>query len=915
MEEMEQKILIVNGVEKTVIYPQQSMLSDVLRNNLHLTGTKVGCAHGQCGACSVIINGKVVRSCITKMQRVSDKANITTIEGIGQPGNLTPLQRSWVKHGAAQCGFCTPGFIVSATGLLAKNPAPTRQEVRRWFQEHHNACRCTGYKPLVDAVMEAAGVMRGEAAPTSLDFVMPADRRIWGSTYPRPTAEAKVTGTLEYGADIGLRLPENTLHLALVQATVHHALIRGIDTSEAEKMPGVHRVLTAKDVKGKNRIFGLVSNPNSKGDGWERPILCDAKVFQYGDAVGIVCADTEKQAQAAAAAVRLDLEELPAYLSAQEAMAEDAIEIHPGTPNVYFTQPLVKGDDPGDVFERDDVAVASGEFHTSRQPHMPIEPDVGFAYMGEDGLLHIHSKSIAVHLHAFMIAAGLGLPPDKIAMISNPMGGTFGYKLSPTMEALLGVAVLATGRPAYLRYSYFQQMTYTGKRSPFHIKAKLAADRKTGRILALEHDYSIDHGPYCEFADGLTGRGIQFIGAGYDIPSIRGLGRAVATNHCWGAAFRGFGGPQSFFAGESLVDELALALGMDPLEFRYINCYRPGATTPTGQEPDVYCLPQMLDALRPRYKAAKDRARRESTPERKRGVGIALGVYGSGLDGSDSAAVFVQYDPDDGVTVGASWEDHGQGADIGAVGTAHEALLPMGIPPEKIRFSWPDSSKQPPAGPAGGSRSQVVVGGAIRAACEALLGMAKKSDGGFMSHAELTAAGKPTRFDGVYTVPGTPCSAETGLGKPFLVYMYAIYMAEVAVDLATGKVAVERMTCMADIGKVNNRLATDGQIYGCMLQGLGYALSEDYEDIKKHSSLSGAGFPFIESVPDDLEIVYFQDNPRAYGVFGAAGAGEGPMASPHVSITNAIRDACGVRVTSLPARPERILAALKANAN
>lgn len=912
MESLQQKILIVNGVEKNVIVSSKSSLAHVLREQLHLTGTKIGCAQGQCGACTVILNGKVIRSCITKMKRVPEGSQVTTIEGIGQPGRLDPLQKAWIKHGSAQCGFCSPGFIVSAKGLLDENPQPTRQEVRDWFQQHHNACRCTGYKPLVDAVMEGASVLRGEADPESLDFVMPADGHIWGSSYPRPTAEAKVTGTLDYGDDLGLNLPEGTLSLALVQAQVSHAIIRGIDTTEAEKMPGVHRVLTAKDVKGKNRIFGLVSHPRSKGDGWERPILCDTKVFQFGDAVALVCADTFEQAQAAAEKVRLDLEELPAYLTPQEAMADDAIEIHPGTPNIYFSQPLIKGNDPEPIFERDDVAVVSGEFHTSRQPHMPIEPDVGFAFMGEDGLLHIHSKSIAVHLHAFMIAEGLGLKPDEIALVANPMGGTFGYKLSPTIEALLGVAVLATGRPAFLRYNYFQQMTYTGKRSPFHIKARLAADKKTGRILALEHDYFVDHGPYCEFGDGLTGRGIQFIGAGYDIPNIRGMGRTVATNHSWGAAFRGFGGPQAFFAGESLVDEMALALGLDPLEFRYANCYRPGATTPTGQEPDVYCLPAMFEALRPRYQAAKKRARKDSTPGRKKGVGIALGIYGSGLDGPDSAAVFVQYDADGGVTVGAAWEDHGQGADIGAVGTAHEALFPLGIPPEKIRFSWPDTSKQPPAGPAGGSRSQVMVGGAIRAACEALLAAAKKPDGTFMSHAEMQAAGKPTRFDGVYTVPGVPCDPETGLGKPFVVFMYVIHMAEVTVETATGQVTVDHMVCMADIGKINNRLATDGQIYGCMLQGLGYALTEDFEDIKKHSSLAGAGFPFIENVPDDLEITYFQDNPRHFGPFGAAGTGEGPMASPHVAIINAIRNACGARVTSLPARPEKVLAAMAA---
>ncbi|QGY40279.1 molybdopterin-dependent oxidoreductase [Pseudodesulfovibrio cashew] len=909
MEKLQQKKLIVNGIEQYVLSSPSTTLATVLREHLELTGTKVGCGEGQCGACSVMLNGKVVRSCVTKMKRVPEGACIITIEGIGQPDNLDPLQQAWVKHGAAQCGFCSPGFIVSAKGLLNENDNPTREEVRDWFRKHKNACRCTGYKPLVDAVMEAAKVVRGEAPAESLDFVMPEDGRIWGSSYPRPTAVAKATGTLDYGADLGLKMPAGTLRLALVQAEVSHAKINGIDTSEAENMPGVHCILTAKDVKGKNRIFGLACSPRHKGDGWERPILCDEKVFQYGDAVAIVCADTEAEARAAAAKVRLDLEQLPAYMSAAAAMADDALEIHPGTPNIYFEQPLIKGDDPAPIFDQDDVAVVSGEYRSSRQPHMPIEPDVGFAYMGDDDLLHIHSKSIAVHLHAMMIAEGLGLKPEQIALAANPMGGTFGYKLSPTMEALLGVAVLATGRPVSLCYDYYQQMTYTGKRSPFHVNARMAADKKTGRIVALEHDYVVDHGPYCEMADVLTGRGIQFIGAGYDIPSIRGMGRTVATNHAWGAAFRGFGGPQAHFAGESLVDELALALDMDPLEFRYANCYRPGSTTPTGQEPDVYPLPEMLDALRPKYEEAKKRAEAGSTPTHAKGVGIALGVYGSGGDGVEQAEVFVQYDEDDGVTVGASWEDHGQGADIGAVGTAHETLLAMGVPPEKIRFSWPDSAKQPPAGPAGASRSQVVVGGAIRVACEALMGAARKDDGTYMTCAEMVAADKPLRYDGSYSIPGVPCDPDTGLGNPFLVYMYVVHLAEITVEKATGKVSVDRMSCIADIGKINNKLATDGQIWGCMAQGIGLALTEDFEDIKKHSTMIGAGFPYISAIPDDLEITYIQ-TPRQWGPFGAAGVGEGPIASPHVAITNAIRNACGARVTSLPALPEKVLAGM-----
>ncbi|KAB2860321.1 MAG: 2Fe-2S iron-sulfur cluster binding domain-containing protein, partial [Anaerolineae bacterium] len=290
----------INGALKTVIVDPEATLGDVLRKQLMLTGTKVSCDDGHCGACSVIVDGKLTLACITKVNRVPENAKILTIEGIGQPNNLHVIQKAMMAHGAAQCGFCTPGFVVSTKALLEKNPKPTREEVRAWFTQHHNACRCTGYKPIVDAVMDAAAVLRGEKKVEDLEFKMPADGRIWGSKYPRPTAEQKVTGTLDYGQDLGLKMPSGTLHLALVQAKVSHANILSIDTSEAEKMPGVFKVVTHKDVLGKNRITGLITFPTNKGDGWDRPILCGTKVFQYGDAIAIVCADTPEQAKAAA---------------------------------------------------------------------------------------------------------------------------------------------------------------------------------------------------------------------------------------------------------------------------------------------------------------------------------------------------------------------------------------------------------------------------------------------------------------------------------------------------------------------------------------------------------------------------------------------------------------------------------------
>lgn len=340
----------INGVQRVLIVDPELSLARVLREQLLLTGCKIGCEAGQCGACTVVLNGKAVRSCIHKMSRVPDFSVIETIEGIGTPDCLHPLQIAWMAHGCAQCGFCSPGFIMSAKVLLAENPDPTRDEVRRWFQVHRNVCRCTGYKPLVDAVIDAAKVLRGEMKKEELLF-KPTDNKIIGTKYARPSALAKVTGTWDYGADIALQMPANTARLALVQSEIPHGIIKGIDFSEAEKMPGVYKVITHKDVIGKNRISGLITFPNNKGDGWDRPILCDEKVFQIGDAIAMVAADTVEHAKEAAKKVKVDIEPLPAYMDAFSAMAEDAIEIHPGTPNVYYETNCIKGDEVEPILE------------------------------------------------------------------------------------------------------------------------------------------------------------------------------------------------------------------------------------------------------------------------------------------------------------------------------------------------------------------------------------------------------------------------------------------------------------------------------------------------------------------------------------------------------------------------------------
>lgn len=910
---MIKRTFIVNGVTRQVLVEENETLASFLRERLLLTGCKIGCGQGHCGACNVIVDGKVTRSCITKLSRLPDNAEITTIEGIGTLSDMHPLQVAWMAHGCAQCGFCSPGFIMTSKVLLDNNPNPTREEVRDWFQQNRNLCRCTGYKPLVDAVMDAARVIRGEITKEDLVF-KPTGDSIVGTSYIRPSAAQKVTGSWDFGADDALKMPKDTLRLALVQAEVSHALLKGVDTSEAEKMPGVFKVITAKDVPGKNRINGLVMLPlNNKCDGWDRPILCDEKIFQFGDAIAIVAADTEEHARAAAAAVKVDIEELPAYMNAMDAIAEDAIEIHPGTPNAYYETNCIKGPDMDFDAAPNVVEIES---YCSRQPHLHLEPDCGYAYIDEDGMLTIHSKSIGLHLHMPMIADGIGVPLEKLRLVQNHTGGTFGYKFSPTNEAILGVAALVCQRPVSLVFNMYQNITYTGKRSPAFMHIKLAAD-ENGKLLGLWGDNYIDHGPYSEFGDLLTHRLSQFTGAGYHIPTIRNKSQTVFTNHAWGSAFRGYGSPQSFMGSEIAIDVLAVKMGMDPFDIRELNCYKESehSTIPTGYEPDVYCLEEMYKVARPLYEAGKKRVAEKnaaSDGRYKYGIGVSSGVYGSGLDGVDSSQAYAELNPDGSVTMYVSWEDHGQGADMGTLVSAHETLRQAGITPEQIHLVMNDTKVTPNSGPAGGSRSQVMTGNACRLAAENLLAAMKKDDGTYRTYDEMVAEGIETKVLGQWVATACadrPIDQATAQGDPFSVYMYTLFLPEVCVDTETGKVTVEKFTCVADVGTIMNKLLVDGSFYGGLAQGIGLALSENFEDLEKHTTLLKCGIPYPKDVPDDIELHYVQ-TPRPNGPYGAAGCGEAPLDAPHPAILNAIYNATGARIMQVPATPDVVKAAL-----
>ncbi len=901
--------LTLNGVPRPVVCdPEKDNLAVVLRR-MGLTGTKIGCGTGVCGACSVILNGEVIRACTRKMKSVPEFSEITTIEGIGTPQHLHPLQQAWITYGGVQCGFCTPGFIVSAYGLLQQNLSPTREDVRDWFKKHRNICRCTGYKPLVDSVMAAAKVMRGEATMADITYDPSAEKDYYGSCLPRPAALAKVCGLADYGDDLKLKMPEGTAHLAVVLSEIHHAKIIDIDTADAEKMPGVIKIMTAKDVQGTNSLPVPQIHPRMKAQGvLEFPVICGKKINRRGDVVALVAADTEENARAAARAVKQNLEILPAYMSYPEAVMPNAIQLQETLPNFYMEQPLLKGEDTAELFE-DAPVVVEGSFFSPREPHLPIEPDTVQGYYDADGVLVIQCRAQAIHDSRGEVSVATGQPEDKLRIIQNPTGGSFGNSITSNTYSLVATAVQNLGIPCTLTLSYEEFNHTTGKRGASFSNARLACD-KDGRIIAAEYDVALDHGAYTVVASIIFGNFISIGFHGYSIPNIKALARAGMSNNGFQTAYRGFGAPQIYTTTEALIDMAAEKAGIDPWEFRYKNLARPGDTTINSRpyfNYDIY--PGLMEKIKPVYDAYKAEAEAAKKEGRHVGVGISLGGFLCTTGLFDAAEVALELNPDGTVTHFNSWEDVGQGGDIGTLTHTLKALAPLGLKPDQVRLVMNDTGKCPKTGLAAASRSHFMAGKATIDAAGQLLDAMRKPDGTFRTYGEMAAEGIPTKYLGHYdqmSLPADPgLNPNTGKGEKNTEFMYAVNTALVEVDVATGKTQVLRYTTAADVGVIGNRLAVDGQGFGGLSHSIGFALSENYNAEKKHGSMVGCGIPTIDMIPDDFNIIY-QETPRPNGPHGSAGCSENFQCSGHMAVINAISNACGARVYALPATPDKV---------
>ncbi|MDR2665308.1 MAG: molybdopterin-dependent oxidoreductase [Oscillospiraceae bacterium] len=908
-------IIYINEVERTLLYdPDKDTLAGVLRRS-GFTSVKVGCGTGVCGACSVILNGELIRSCTRKMKNVPEFSEIITIEGIGTPDHLHPLQQAWITYGGAQCGFCSPAFIISAYQLLRENKSPSREQVREWFRSHRNVCRCTGYKPLVDAVMEAAAVMRGEKTVREITYDFEGEKDIYGSRRPRPTAVAKVCGITAYGDDIKYAMPPGTAHLAVVLAQAHHARILGIDISEAERMLGVIKVMTAKDVKGTNNMASPAIAPRQKGQGiTEFPIIAGEIINRRGDVVALVAADTEEHAREAAKKVKQDLELLPSYMTYPEAVQPNAIQLHKTLPNFYMEQPLFKGEDTQEIFE-DAAFVAEGSFHSQHEPHLPIEPDVVQGYIGSDGLITLQGKfqSLAESMHD--VSMGTGIPAEKLRFIMNPAGGSFGYSTSPNVYGLVATAVQNLECPVTLTLSYAEFNHTTGKRSASYTNGRVACD-SNGKIIAAEYDAALDHGAYAVVCGHIFNNLIGVAFHGYNVPNIKALARAGATNHAFNTAYRGFGAPQIYTATEALVDMLAEKAGIDAFEFRWNNLAKPGDTSINSMPLyDYEAYPRVMEKLRPVYERYKAEAEAAKADGRHVGVGMSMGGFLITIGMFDQAEVALELNPDGTITHYNTWEDVGQGGDIGTLTHTVKALQPLGIKAHQVRLVMNDTKTCPDTGLAAASRSHYMAGNATIDAANKLMDAMRKPDGSWRTHAEMTAEGIPTKYIGHYDQAGIGLppgpDPNTGMGEKNPTYMYCANAALVEVDVKTGKTQVLRYTTSADVGPIGNLLSVEGQGYGGLSHSIGFALSEDYDAQDIHGNMAACGIPTIDMIPDDFNLI-FTETPRPNGPHGSCGCSEVFQCSNHMAVINAINNACGVRIYALPAKPEKVKAAWEA---
>ena len=910
--------LYVNGRACEVEAEPKTTLLEVLRDQLHLTGTKNGCNQGHCGACTVIVDSKAIRSC-TFLARRAEGTDVRTIEGLAKNGELHPLQRAFVEHGAIQCGYCTPGMIMSALALLESNPSPSRRDIIQALS--HNLCRCTGYERIIAAIESLV-----HPSPVSIPAVeVPLE--VVGRPFSRPDARAKVTGSAAFAAD--LRLP-GMVYAKVLRSQYPHARLISIDTVQAQCCPGVLRILTHADVPGR-QTHGVV-RPD-----W--PVFASTKVRYLGDALAVVVAESERQAEDALKQIRVAYDPLPVIASPEEALAAGAAAVH-DEGNLLKHIVVTKGQ-VEEAF-RSDLLVVERNYGVPSADHAFLEPEAALATVDENGAVLVYVGSQIPFGDQQQIAASLDLPVDQVRVIQTCVGGAFGGKEDIAGQIHAALAAWLLKRPVRLVYTRQESMIAHPKRHSVKVHLKTAAQRD-GKVVAVQATILGDAGAYASLSEPVMTRTATHAAGPYDIPNVAIDCKVAYTNNAPTGAFRGFGVPQSNFAIESQMDILAWELGISPLEIRRRNALRVGSATATGQVlRESVGLLQTLDQIEASVRQVDEQAailRPYNVPPRPvagpwvRGWGVASAYKNTGLGGGipDSAGAVVELLSHCRVRVRAGAAEIGQGV----VGVAAQiAAEELGVEYEQVDVLLADTALTPDGGATTASRQTFITGNAIRLAAEqvrqSLISAAAEElqtspDAVVLKHGRVIAGekwiplaraidlaiseGRTLTARVVYTAPPTVRLGESG--DAHIAFSFATQAAQVEVNVDSGEVRVLRIIAAHDIGRVINPLALSGQIEGGVVMGLSLALFEDFKQVGGIPQATNLAKYRLATAADKPEItVLFAEDPVSAGPYGAKGVGEITLIPTAAAIVNAIYNAIGGRVYSLPATPQRVLETL-----
>lgn len=904
--------LSLNGETRAVRSDPRSRLSQVLREEFHLVGTKVGCDAGDCGACTVLVNGQPVCSCLTAVGQLNG-AKIETIEGLRVSSRtFDRLQKSFLQHGAAQCGICTPGMLVSSVALLEQNPRPDETQVMDALGGV--LCRCTGYRKIVSAVLEANNSPLLSAASTENGPV--------GQRVARLDGRKKVLGQDIFGAD---EWPEDSLLLRVVRSPHHRAEFTFGDLEAYRRAyPGVEGVFTARDVPGKN-CFGVIPQFS------DQPVFAERETRFLGEAVAAVVGDS-------AVITALDLSQFPVTWKPLTAITQPEEALKPGTSAVHTSRPdniLVGGrvvcGDVDDALRSADVCVEA-EYETGFIEHGYIEPEAGFARRVGDRI-EVQACTQAPYNDLKDIAAILGIPESCVRIIPTAVGGGFGSKLDLSLQPFLVVAAWHLRKPVRMVYSRPESIRSTTKRHPSKIVCRAGAT-SDGKLVAMDFTADFNTGAYASWGPTVAARVPIHASGPYKVPHFRAITRAIHTHLLPAGAFRGFGVPQGTIAQEQLYDALAEKIGMDKLEFRLQNALDDESPTVTGQViGGGVGIRACFEALRPRWQQARKEAaafNAASQHSLRRGVGVAGMWYGCGNTSLPNPSTMrVGLKPDGRIALHQGAVDIGQGSATVVTQICAEAL---GAPLEKFDLFSGDTDITPDCGKTSASRQTFVSGKAAYLAGEQLKKEILKLAGGcgcakiqFLDGLLVVEDGEKKKTIELRQLPldkrGYVASAEAtfdpatsplnkdGQGIPYAVYGFGAHLAELEVDTELGTIKVLKITAAHDVGRAINPTLVEGQIEGGAAQGLGMALMEEFFP-GKGENLHDYLIPTIGDMPPVESILI--ESPSAAGPFGAKGVGEQALIPTAPAILNALYDAVGVRIRKLPATPDKVRAAILA---